>query len=98
MTKNTRRNDAQRVLQREKSSFSLPSLPPAPWSGYKLRDAAVESVLKPVLPLEFALGVVRRSFWGDEQLGDGKSEWEGGREGEEASGREREGGKARNWE
>lgn len=46
-------------------------------------------MLKPVLPLEFALGVVRRSFWGDEQLGDGKSEWEGGREGEEASGRER---------
>lgn len=26
-----------------------------------------------------ALRVVRRSFWGDEQLGDGKSEWEGGR-------------------
>lgn len=79
LTKITGRKDAQRVVQREKSSFSLPSLPPAPWSGYNLRHLKVEGVLKPVLPLEFALWVVRISFWGDEQLQDVKSEWGGGR-------------------
>lgn len=67
-----------------------PSASPAPWSGYTLRHAAAGSAVKPVLPLEFALGVVRRSFWGDEQLGDGKSEWEGGRERKQVEERERE--------
>lgn len=75
LTKNMRRKDAQRVLQREKAHSASPGCLQhlgvgANWDTQQLK------VIKLVLPPGFALGVVRRPFWGHEQLGDGK---EGGR-------------------
>lgn len=58
-----------------------PQLPPAPWSGYKLRHTAVKDVLKPLLPLlnlpcEWWEGPFREmNSWGMERV-NGK---EGGR-------------------
>lgn len=79
LTKNMGRKNAQRVLEREKAHWASPGCLQHLGVGANRDMQQCLKVLKPVLPLGFALGVVTRSFWGHEQLGDGKREWEGGR-------------------